>query len=355
MHPAALKAAHATRLRRHPHAARLGPGAGRDAQPERLVGLWALQRMHITPLWPSFLAAPPYNYSFLSNPVVDPEFTNEAIAGFFDAIERERSLPKVIRLRYLDASAETYPAIMSALAARGAQTLKLAERERPYVTKDFGLKKSGSTRKKLRQDWNRLTALGAVDIVNDRDAHRRAGSVRDLSRDGSRELERLARDRAALRRGRRDLRALPDLRSGGAARTRRSRCCGSTAAPIAAQVLLYCGTHRLHLEDRIRCRVLEVLARRAPGRQDDRAAVRRRRHRGDRVVLAGRRLHEPDLGRPAHQRRSAGRRRRAGNRSASAPWWRASAAMRSCAACATVSVTCPGRRWPGASAHRSTR
>ena len=44
--------------------------------------------------------------------------------------------------------------------------LKLSERERPYVTKDFGLKKSGSTRKKLRQDWNRLTALGSVDIVN---------------------------------------------------------------------------------------------------------------------------------------------------------------------------------------------
>ncbi len=59
-------------------------------QPERLVGVWALQRTHITPLWPSFLAAPPYNYSFLSNPVIDPDFTNEAIAAFFDAIERER-------------------------------------------------------------------------------------------------------------------------------------------------------------------------------------------------------------------------------------------------------------------------
>ena len=69
----------------------------------RLVGVWALQRMHITPLWPSFLAAPPYNYSFLSNPVIDPDFTNDAVAAFFDAIERERSLPKVIRLRYLDA------------------------------------------------------------------------------------------------------------------------------------------------------------------------------------------------------------------------------------------------------------
>ena len=30
------------------------------------------------------------------------------------------------------------------------------------------MKRSGSTRKKLRQDWNRLSALGAVDIVNNR-------------------------------------------------------------------------------------------------------------------------------------------------------------------------------------------
>jgi hypothetical protein len=34
-----------------------------------------------------------------------------------------------------------------------------------------GVKRSGSTRKKLRQDWNRLSALGAVDIVNDRAPH----------------------------------------------------------------------------------------------------------------------------------------------------------------------------------------
>ncbi len=99
--------------------------------------LWALQRMHITPLWPSFLAAPPYNYAFLSNPVVDPDFIDEVIAAFFDAIERERSLPNVIRLRYLDGSSETYPAIMNALAARGGQALKLSERERPYVHQGF--------------------------------------------------------------------------------------------------------------------------------------------------------------------------------------------------------------------------
>src|SRR4029078_66603 len=137
-------------------------------QPARLVGLWAFEHKHMTPLWPSFLAAPPYDYAFLSNPVVDSEFLNETIAAFFDAIESERSLPNVVRLRYLDASSDSFGAIQQALAARGAQTLKLTERERPFATREFGLKRAGSTRKKLRQDWNRLCSLGAVEVVNDR-------------------------------------------------------------------------------------------------------------------------------------------------------------------------------------------
>jgi CelD/BcsL family acetyltransferase involved in cellulose biosynthesis len=36
------------------------------------------------------------------------------------------------------------------------------------VSREFGVKRSGSTRKKLRQDWNRLSSLGAVDVVNAR-------------------------------------------------------------------------------------------------------------------------------------------------------------------------------------------
>ena len=271
MHPAALKAAHATDFAD----IHMLLAWAQDAQPERLVGLWALQRTHITPLWPSFLAAPPYNYSFLSNPVIDPDFTNEAIAAFFDAIERERSLPKVIRLRYLDGNAETYPAIMNALAARGAQTLKLSERERPYVTKDFGLKKSGSTRKKLRQDWNRLTALGAVDIVNDRtraavqDAFETYLAMEAASWKGSRGTALLCDEEDATF----ARRLISDLAAGENASVALLRVDGRA---IAAQVLLYCGTHGLYLEDRVRRRVLKVLAGRAAGRQDDRAAVRRR-------------------------------------------------------------------------------
>ena len=97
----------------------------------------------------------------------------------------------------------------------------------------------------------------------------------------------------------------------------------------------------------------QVLAGRAAGRQDDRATVRGRRHRGDRVVLAGRRLHEPDLGRPARDRRHARGRRRAGNRWASTQWWQANAAMRNCAASGTGCATCRGRRRLGANAPRS--
>jgi CelD/BcsL family acetyltransferase involved in cellulose biosynthesis len=237
MHPAALRAATATGFAK----IYMLLAWAQDASPQRLVGVWALQRMQITPLGPSFLAAPPYDYAFLSNPVVDPDFTQSAVPAFFDAIERERSLPKVIRLRYLDGSAESYSAITDALAARGAQTLKLSERERPYATKDFGLKKSGSTRKKLRQDWNRLSALGTVDIVNDRapvavaSAFETYLAMETAGWKGSRGTALLcdAKDAAFARR------LIADLAAGGNASVSLLRVNGQA---VAAQVLLYCGT-----------------------------------------------------------------------------------------------------------------
>ncbi len=39
---------------------------------------------------------------------------------------------------------------------------------RPFLGGETERKRSGSTAKKLRQDWNRLSALGAVDIANER-------------------------------------------------------------------------------------------------------------------------------------------------------------------------------------------
>lgn len=237
MHPAALMAAKATGFAD----VQMLLAWATDVEPRRLVGVWALQRMHITPLWPSFLAAPPYNYSFLSNPVIEPAIADAVIAAFFEAIEREPSLPKVIRLKYLDGSAETYPAIVNALAARGAQALRMSERARPYVTKDFGLKKSGSTRKKLRQDWNRLSSLGTVKITNDRphaavqEAFETYLAMEAASWKGSRGTALLCdEDDAIFTR-----RLISDLATDGNASVALLRVDGR---PIAAQVLLYCGT-----------------------------------------------------------------------------------------------------------------
>jgi len=114
------------------------------------------------------LEALPYNYAFLSSPVVDPSCTDEVIAAFFAAIGNSVALPTVVSLPSLDAECPSYPAMCRELAARGGTSLMLSETARPFVTREFGVKRSGSTRKKLRQDWNRLSALGAVDVVNDR-------------------------------------------------------------------------------------------------------------------------------------------------------------------------------------------
>jgi hypothetical protein len=237
MHPAALKAAHATGFAD----IRMLLAWAKDAQAERLVGVWALKRASITPLWPAFLAAPPYDYAFLSDPVVDPDCGDATVTAFFDAIERDRSLPKVIRLRYLDGSSQTYPAIAKALAQRGAQTLILSERERPYVTKEFGVKHSGSTRKKLRQDWNRLGALGAVDIVNARghaqvqDAFETYLTMEAVSWKGARGTALLSDPKdAGFARA-----LISNLADGGNASVALLRLDGRA---IAAQVLLYCGT-----------------------------------------------------------------------------------------------------------------
>jgi CelD/BcsL family acetyltransferase involved in cellulose biosynthesis len=164
MHPAALAAAQETRF------AKLHVLLAWDQSlsPHKLVGAWALQERNIMPLGPAFLAAPPYDYAFVSNPVIDRDYVHEVMPAFLDAVAREPTLPKTLRLKYLDGECETYAAMLAALNARASPLLKLAERARPFVSRDFGLKNSGSTRKKLRQDWNRLAAVGAVDIVNDR-------------------------------------------------------------------------------------------------------------------------------------------------------------------------------------------
>jgi GNAT acetyltransferase-like protein len=135
---------------------------------ERLVGVWALQVRKISPLWPALLEALPYNYAFLSSPVVDPAFVGAVIPAFLSAIRESPSLPKVINLKSLDAEAPSFAMLVNALAVQGGAQIRLSESTRPFATREFGVKRSGSTRKKLRQDWNRLSATGAVDVVNNR-------------------------------------------------------------------------------------------------------------------------------------------------------------------------------------------
>jgi Acetyltransferase (GNAT) domain len=237
MNPAALAAAQATGFAN----IHVLLAWDRGAEPRRLVGLWALQESSIGPLWPTVLAAPPYDYAFLSGPVVDPTFMDAVVPAFFAAIDSSPALPNVVRLKFLDGESAAYQAIARTLAARGSQHLALSQTSRPFVSGEADLKRSGSTRKKLRQDWNRLSALGAVDIVNER----QQSSVRDAfevflameagSWKGARGTALLSNkhDTAFVRQFVGNLAA---QRNGSVALLR------VDDRPIAAQVLLYCGT-----------------------------------------------------------------------------------------------------------------
>lgn len=207
--------------------------------PGKLVGLWALRIRRIAPLWPAVLEALPYEYAFLSTPVIDAQFTDEVVRAFFAAIDKHPELPKVINLPSLDAESAASHAIMKALRACGKH-LNLSESERPCVTRDFGLKRSGSTRKKLRQDWKRLCTVGSAAVVNDRtpDAVREAFetflTLEAGSWKGTRGTALLcdAADSAFARR------LVGDLAEQHKASVALLRIDGRT---IAAQVLMYCG------------------------------------------------------------------------------------------------------------------
>jgi hypothetical protein len=136
--------------------------------PKRLVGLWAFRVRKIALLWPAHLEALPYEYAFLSNPVIDRAFVDETISAFLRAIVNDHTLPNIISLPSFDAESPSYLAILKTVAALGGQQSIISESARPFATPEHGVKKSGSTRKKLRQDWNRLCALGPVDLANER-------------------------------------------------------------------------------------------------------------------------------------------------------------------------------------------
>ncbi len=206
---------------------------------ELLVGLWALRERRAAPFLPAFLVAPPYDYSFVSSPVIDPAY--DVLPAFFDAIAREPALPNVIQLKLIDGDAATFAPMMAALNARHGQMLKLSERSRPFLGGEADRKRSGSTGKKLRQDWNRLSALGAVDIANERAANDVRGAFEIFleleahSWKGQNGTALLSdEDDAAFAR-----RLIGDLANHGNASVALLRVEGR---PIAAQVLLYSGT-----------------------------------------------------------------------------------------------------------------
>lgn len=236
MHPAALAAVNARGFAQlHVLEAWDSDGATRT-----LVGLWALGAQRVAHVWPPLLVSPPYDYAFVGGPVLDPDHADAVMAAFFDAIANAPQLPKVIKLKLLDGDAATFRPMIGALAARRGQVLRLGEHVRPFLSGANDRKRSGATAKKLRQDWNRLSTQGAVDIVNPRHpAEVRAAFETFL------ELELKSwkgASRTALLSDEHDAdfarRLIADLswrRNASVALLRLDQ------RPIAAQVLLYCG------------------------------------------------------------------------------------------------------------------
>jgi CelD/BcsL family acetyltransferase involved in cellulose biosynthesis len=207
----------------------------------RLVGLWALQQRSIMSFWPALLEARPYNYAFLSTPVIDPVFATEVMPAFFAAIRNNPALPNVVSLKEMDADSQAYAAIQKTIADKHHAHLTLTESRRPFVTREAGVKSSGSTRKKLRQDWNRLSALGALEVVNERHADGVRASFEqflDLEKrswKGAEGTAILCSDKDAFF----TRRLIGDLAAVGNASVALLRLDGRA---IAAQVVMYCGT-----------------------------------------------------------------------------------------------------------------
>jgi CelD/BcsL family acetyltransferase involved in cellulose biosynthesis len=161
--------------------------------------------------------------------------------AFFDCIASTPALPKVIKLRLIDADAATFRPMMAALQARRGQMLRLAEHQRPFLAGETDRKRSGSTAKKLRQDWNRLSARGAVDIVNEREADDVGAAFEIFLRMESKSWKgangtALLSDDDDADFARRLIANLSAQRNASVALLR------VDGRPIAAQVLLYCGT-----------------------------------------------------------------------------------------------------------------
>ena len=69
----------------------------------RLVGVWAMRKRKFAPLLPASSEALPYNYAFLSNPVVDVDHVDAVIPAFLQTLAQNGPTPKVLSLTAFDA------------------------------------------------------------------------------------------------------------------------------------------------------------------------------------------------------------------------------------------------------------
>ncbi len=210
------------------------------AEPARLAGLWALQARTFLPVWPPFLDALPYPYAFISTPMVDPARAGEVIPAFLASIAKDPRLPKVVWMQDLDAEGPAADAMRDAVAAAGYDRIEVKSRLAPIATREAGVRNSGSTRRKLKQDGNRLARLGKVEVTNARNEADAVAAMEVFLEleaagwKGKRGTALLAspRDAAFARR------FVGDLASRGEASVALLTLDGK---PVAAQVLLYCG------------------------------------------------------------------------------------------------------------------
>ncbi|CAN0562777.1 unnamed protein product, partial [Laminaria digitata] len=161
MNPAALKAAADTMLA----TIYIFVAWETAVEPARLVGLWALQAKSLM-LWP-VLEALPFNYAFLSTPVLHPDHADDIVPAFLAMIAADKRLPDVVVARDLDMSGREHSTLDAVLGAHPMTIVR--ETQRPIATRENGVKRSGSSRKKLRQTWNKLAGEGELAIENVRD------------------------------------------------------------------------------------------------------------------------------------------------------------------------------------------
>jgi hypothetical protein len=161
MSPAALEAAAATMFSK----VHMLLAWDQGVRPQRLVGLWALQARRMLPIWPPILDALPFEYAFLSSPVIDPHFAAKVMTAFLNTIAEAPDLPRVVALKSFDGEAASYQPLLRAIEARGGRALTLKTENRPVIWRDSEIKLSSERRKKIRQSWKRLAAVGQAEIV----------------------------------------------------------------------------------------------------------------------------------------------------------------------------------------------